>query len=223
MTESGDETNDLAAGGSNLPHINVNQMSNAIASNLARQYRIPVFGGSRTEDPINFLRTYERVAKALKWDAVTMLDKFPNYLSECAEEWFYVNFDCALDNDDPDDPECVVKPKDYELKKRFLSHFLRGDYKQCLMKELSKRKHRSDESILSYITSIKAICYDLDKKMSSEQKISYIIEGLDDETAAQITYFNPQSVSDLERIARNVEQGREFLHKRNQTLPKIRE
>jgi Cft2 family RNA processing exonuclease len=146
---------------------------------------------------------------------------FPNYLSECVEDLFYVNLDCALDSDDPYDPDCVVKPKDYnELKKRFLFHFLRGDYKQCLMKELSKRKHRSDESILSYLTSIKAICHDLDKKMSSEQKISYIIEGLDDETAAQITYFNPQSVPDLERIARNIEQGRELLHKSKPDIAK---
>ncbi len=42
--------------------------------------------------------------------------------------------------------------------------------------------------------------------------MSYIIEGLYDETAAQMTYFNPQSVSDLDRIARNIEQGRELLH-----------
>ncbi len=50
-----------------------------------------------------------------------MLDKFPNYLNDCAEEWFYFNVDWALDSDDPD---CVVKPKDYdELKKWFLSHF----------------------------------------------------------------------------------------------------
>ncbi len=32
-------------------------------------------------------------------------------------------------------------------------------------------------------------------------------------TVAQITFFNPKSVSELEQIARNVEQGRELLHK----------
>jgi hypothetical protein len=66
------------------------------------------------------------------------------------------------------------------------------------MKELSKRKHRPDENILSYITSIYR---DLDKKMNSEQKMSYIIDKLDDETAAQITYFIPKNVSELKQIA----------------------
>jgi hypothetical protein len=56
--------------------------------------------------------------------------------------------------------------------------------------------------------------------MSSEQKMSYILEGLDDETAAQITYFNPTSVSSLENIARNVEQGRELLRKSKPDLSK---
>jgi hypothetical protein len=56
--------------------------------------------------------------------------------------------------------------------------------------------------------------------MSSEQKMSYILEGLDDETAAQITYFNPTSVSSLEHIARNVEQGRELLRKSKPELSK---
>jgi hypothetical protein len=62
------------------------------------------------------------------------------------------------------------------LKTRLLSHFLRGDHKTYLMKELSKRKHKPDESILYYITSIKTIYYDLDPNMSSEKKMSYTLE-----------------------------------------------
>jgi hypothetical protein len=150
------------------------------------------------------------------------MDKFPNYLSDSAEEFYYINVDCGADSDDDESgPDTIVKPKTYdELKTRFLSHFLRGDYKTHLMKELDKRKHKPDESILNYITSIKAICHDLDRNMSSEQKMSYILEGLDDETAAQITYFNPTSVSSLENIARNVEQGRELLRKSKPDLSK---
>jgi hypothetical protein len=40
-----------------------------------------------------------------------------------------------------------------------------------------------------------------------------ILEGLDNETAAQIMCFNPKNVSDLEEIAKNLEQGRELLRK----------
>jgi hypothetical protein len=75
-----------AGAAANPPHINVTQMSAAIASNLAssRQHHMPVFSGTRTEDPIKFLRNFERVAKALKWDNTTKMDKFPNYLTDSA-------------------------------------------------------------------------------------------------------------------------------------------
>jgi hypothetical protein len=145
-------------------------------------------------------------------------------LSESAEEWYYLNVDYGEDSDDLSDPDIIVKPKDFdELRNKFLSHFLRtflGNYKNYLMKELSKRKYNADDSILNYITSIKAICRDLDKKMSSEQKMSYILKGLDDETAAQITYFNPKTVSELESIARNIEQERELSRKSKPDLGK---
>jgi hypothetical protein len=55
-----------------------------------------------------------------------------------------------------------------------------------------------------YITAIQAICHDLDSKMSSQQVISYILEGLD---------FDPQNIKDFIRIAPNVEQGGERLTK----------
>jgi hypothetical protein len=58
--------------------------------------------------------------------------------------------------------------------------------------------------------------------MSSEQVISYVLEGLDEEVAAQIQYFDPQNIKDFIRIARNVEQGRERLtkHKNEPTSSK---
>jgi hypothetical protein len=64
----GNNNNDDAVDAANLPHINVTQISSAIALNLAssRQHHIPVFSGTRTEHPIKFLRTFERVSKALK-------------------------------------------------------------------------------------------------------------------------------------------------------------
>ncbi len=49
--------------------------------------------------------------------------------------------------------------------------------------------------------------------MSSEQIISYLIGGLDEEIAAHIMYINPRTVNRFEDIARNIEKGRELLVK----------
>jgi hypothetical protein len=94
-----------------------------------------------------------------------------------------------------------------------MNHFLRGNYKRRLTKELRERKKRQDESMTVYITAIQTICHDLDKNMSTEQIMSYILEGLDEEIAAQIQYFNPKSISELISIARNVELGHERLER----------
>jgi hypothetical protein len=100
-------------GAETVPHINVTQMSNAIANRIAssRQHNIPFFSGSKGEDPIKFIRIFERVGKALKWDNTTMMDKLPNYLTFAAEEFHYMYVDCAVSEDEDNaDPDLIVKP-----------------------------------------------------------------------------------------------------------------
>ncbi len=98
------------------------------------------------------------------------------------------------------------------MKACFLNHFLRGDYK-----ELRERKKQANESMSVYITAIQAICHDLDSKMSSEQVISFILKGLDEEIAVQIQYFDPQNIKDFIRIAPNVEKNEEKSSKTKKT------
>jgi hypothetical protein len=80
-----------------VPHINVTQMSDAIANRLAssRYHNIPFFSGSKGEDPIKFIRIFDRVGKSLKWDYTTMMDKYSNYLIDAAQEFHYTYVDCA--------------------------------------------------------------------------------------------------------------------------------
>jgi hypothetical protein len=61
MDENNDNSNDDNADDSDLPHIYFTQMSNAIANKLvsSRQHSIPIFSGSKGEDPIKFLRIFE--------------------------------------------------------------------------------------------------------------------------------------------------------------------
>ena len=77
--------------------VSVAQMSNAIADRLvsSRQHTIPIFSGAKGECPIKFMRIFERVGRALKWDGDTKMAKFPNYLSGAGEEFHYINVDCA--------------------------------------------------------------------------------------------------------------------------------
>jgi hypothetical protein len=195
--------------------IDIEKMSAAIANTLAssRQHTIPIFSGGKNEDPIKFMRVFERVAKALKWDDRTKCDKFPAYLSGAGEDFHYLFVDCALEkNDQHINDDSYVKPENWnELKALFMNHFLNGNYKLHLTKELRNRKKLDTESMAVYITAIQAICHDLDQDMSTEQVISYALEGLEPNFAAQIQYFNPKGIKQLIEISRNIELGMERL------------
>jgi hypothetical protein len=80
------------------------------------------------------------------------------------------------------------------------------------MRELRERKMTENESLLSYITSIEALCHDLDSHMSEEQIIDYIYAGLDKKIAAQIAFFAPRSVEVLLDVAKNIERGLDLMH-----------
>ncbi len=98
------------------------------------------------------------------------------------------------------------------LSDLFQNRFLRGDYKSHLMRELRERKMTENESLLSYITSIEALCHDLDSHMSEEQIIDYIYAGLDKKIAAQIAFFAPRTVEVLLDVAKNIERGLDLMH-----------
>ena len=197
MSNNDDEVSDIA------------QMSAAIASNLAsaRSHSIPYFFGKKEEDVLRFLRIYNRVAGALKWNDRDKFDKFSNYLRDAAEEWYYVNVECAEINDEPSDWD------DLEIK--FKDRFLRGDYKAYLVRELRMRKQKKDESLLSYITSIRALCYDLNKKMGQEEIIEWIYNGMQEDAAECImANSDPQTVDDMIRAAKKVERANESIKNR---------
>jgi hypothetical protein len=106
--------------------------------------------------------------------------------------------------------DSYVKLENWDvLKALFMNHFLNGNYKLHLTKELRNRKKLDTESMAVYITAIQAICHDLDEDMSTEQVISYALEGLEPNFAAQIQYFNPKGIKQLIEISRNIELGME--------------
>ncbi len=99
-------------------------MSDAIANRLAssRYHNIPFFSGSKGKDPIKFIRIFDRVGKALKWDYTTMMDKLSSYLIDAAQEFHYIYVDCAASskNEDNTDPDLNFKTSSWEALKNRL-------------------------------------------------------------------------------------------------------
>ena len=184
-------------------------MSAAIASNLAsaRSHTIPYFFGKKDEDVLKFLRVYNRVAEALKWNGKDKYDKFSNYLRDSAEECFFVNVESV----DPTD-----KPAEWDnLEEQFKNRFLRGDYKAYLVRELRMRRQKKGESLLSYIESIRALCINLNKRMGQEEIFEWIYNGMQEDAAERImSNSDPQTIEEMMRAAKKVERANDSIRNR---------
>ena len=174
-------------------------ISTAITNSLqgSRQYYIPTFSGSNTEDPVRFMRNFKRIADALSWNDEQKLLKFPTYLSGDAETFYYVNVDIV-----PEDK----KPSNFKiLEELFTNHFSRGDYKSHLMQTLYERKQKPGESLVTFITNIRAICWDIDPEWDEKRVINYMYNGMNKQAAKDIILMNPKTIKELIEFAKRVD------------------
>ena len=179
-------------------------ITTAITNNLqsSRQYYIPTFSGSNTEDPVRFMRNFKRVADALSWNDEQKLLKFPTYLTGDAETFYYVNVDIV--------PE-TNKPSNFNtLEELFTNHFSKGDYKSHLMQILHDRKQKPGESLVTFVTNIRAICWDIDPRWDEKRVINYMYNGMNIQAAKDIILMNPKTIQELVEFAKRVDHARGF-------------
>jgi len=192
-------------------------IGSTLASNLvsSRQHYVESFNGKKDADPLKFLRQFNRVAKALKWDDdASKLAKFPNYLTEEADNWYYAYVDCLQKNIDiPNTPQ---PPNTFaDLKDKFLKYFIRDDYKSHLMQVIRARKQKKNEPVRSYITDIMAMCHDLDDTIDDQIIFDYIYERMEREIRKQVMFLAPNILTDFLAKARNCERTLESELKLN--------
>ncbi|GFU09104.1 hypothetical protein TNCV_1319481 [Trichonephila clavipes] len=111
-----------------------------------QQWRSPsTFRGAPGEDPLKWLKEYDRVANFNKWDDMMCLANVYFFLDGTARQW-YVNNEDALDS--------------WEAFKNGLSGLFgdRQKYTRRAEEQLKCRAQRSGESTQSYIQSILGLC-----------------------------------------------------------------
>ncbi|GFT14158.1 CCHC-type domain-containing protein [Trichonephila clavipes] len=111
-----------------------------------QQWRSPsTFRGAPGEDPLKWLKEYDRVANFNKWDDMMCLANVYFFLDGTARQW-YVNNEDALDS--------------WEAFKNGLSGLFgdRQKYTRRAEEQLKCRAQRSGESTQSYIQSVLGLC-----------------------------------------------------------------
>ncbi|GFV37772.1 CCHC-type domain-containing protein [Trichonephila clavipes] len=131
-----------------------------------QQWRNPsTFRGVPGEDPLKWLKEYDRVANFNKGDDMMCLANVYFFLDGTARQW-YVNNEDALDS--------------WEAFKNGLSGYTRRAEEQ-----LKCRAECSGESTQSYIQSVLGLCQEVNPLMKEGEKVSHLMKAvasLTDET-----------------------------------------
>ncbi|GFT89109.1 CCHC-type domain-containing protein [Trichonephila clavipes] len=124
----------------------------AVVTPSLQQWRSPsTFRGAPGEDPLKWLKEYDRVANFNKWDDMMCLANVYFFLDGTARQW-YVNNEDALDS--------------LEAFKNGLSGLFgdRQKYTRRAEEQLKCRAQRSGESTQSYIQSVLGLCQEASKR-----------------------------------------------------------
>ncbi|GFW57796.1 CCHC-type domain-containing protein [Trichonephila clavipes] len=138
----------------------------AVVTPSLQQWRSPsTFRGAPGEDPLKWLKEYDRVANFNKWDDMMCLANVYFFLDGTARQW-YVNNEDALDS--------------WEAFKNGLSGLFgdRQKYTRRTEEQLKCRAQRSGESTQSYIQSVLGLCQEVNPLMREDEKVSHLMKGV---------------------------------------------
>ncbi|GFY03253.1 CCHC-type domain-containing protein [Trichonephila clavipes] len=140
------------------------EAKSAVVTPSLQQWRSPsTFRGAPGEDPLKWLKEYDRVANFNKWDDMMCLANVYFFLDGTARQW-YVNNEDALDS--------------WEAFKNGLSGLFgdRQRYTRRAEEQLKCRAQRSGESTQSYIQSVLGLCQEVNPLMREDEKVSHLMK-----------------------------------------------
>ncbi|GFX50890.1 retrotrans_gag domain-containing protein [Trichonephila clavipes] len=132
----------------------------AVVTPSLQQWRSPsTFRGAPGEDPLKWLKEYDRVANFNKWDDMMCLANVYLFLDGTATQW-YVNNEDALDS--------------WKAFKNGLSGLFgdRQKYTRRAEEQLKCRSQRSGESTQFYIQGVLGLCQEVNPLMKEDEKVT---------------------------------------------------
>ncbi|UYV80895.1 K02A2.6-like, partial [Cordylochernes scorpioides] len=143
-----------------------NQVGSFFIQHLPRNPSM--FSGEGSEDPHNWLKKYERVAKHNQWDETLCLANVYFYLTGTALKWFENNEESILTWTEFMSQLKSVFGKNENLR-------LRAE------KTLKTHAQLKGESTEFYIQDVLRLCKEVDPHMNEQDKISHLMKGIAEE------------------------------------------
>lgn len=156
----------------------------------------PSFCGEN-EDAEEYVRRYNNIAAANRWDNATKVLLFPCYLKGTALNWYE-----------------VYKKRNEEggmnwenVTRDFQNAFRAAGTERMAEVELTRRKQATGETIQAFIFDMLRICLKVDPLMTDRAKVGHILRGLLPHIVSQVVPMSPQTPDEVIECARRVQEG----------------
>ena len=167
------------------------------ATSVSKRTPLEVFRADPMQDIEIWIQDFQSRASACRWDEVTIFNSIPDYLAGPAKDWYRVTVKEPSDPDDPID----TSEKVFKLLKEY---FLPEEH-DLHLKEQIKCMKQGEETVVNYIFKKKALINRLSEKVSENDAIRFLLDGLNLGVASRVFEKRPQTFNDFVAEARRVE------------------
>lgn len=156
--------------------------------------KLPFFSGRWNEDLADHFRRLETEGKAYGWEEADMKRVLAFFLAGAARDWY-------------DRKEAELEPKTLnqikaEFKKRFESQSSQSPYAT-----LSARKQKLTERPMDYFDAMAHLRKKIPNNFTDRDFIVHVLDGLLPEPQRMARQVNPETIEDLEKEIRNIEEA----------------
>lgn len=141
-----------------------------------------------------FLDQVETYRTSAKWSKAAVLSQVFNLLAGSAKTWFQL------------EKKNIRTWSDFERKIK--ENFLTSTHDNELFTKATKRKQGKTESVATYINQMRMIMQEMSEPLSEKHKLFLIQRNLHPRYTAIVASHCPQTVADVMRIAKEVENAR---------------
>ena len=181
-------------------------LGNVISRSIdtGKQAKPEIFHGRPGEDVNAWIFKFNIAAKSNGWDEGKMFAKLPAFLSDSALDFYAL----VILEDEMTYFNCD------RVFRALREKFLPSDYEQVVREELENLKQGS-ESVSAFVLKIQKKCRQVDEDMPEKEMIRIILKGMDPRISRPVFASKPDSVQELEKLARGVEAGYVLYREKN--------
>ncbi len=172
-----------------------------------------LFYGKEEEDPTEWIRNFDRAAKANKWDEIRKLELVGVYLRGNALRWYEDNEATFIAKEKGEDEE----DEDYKkrLYKEFTEEFIRifttREHRRSWRQQLENIKQKKDEKVDTYSNRFKRLWKNIDPDGTHEEiYLQRYVDGLREELADKVYDKDPETLEQAEKLAKKAEIGSNY-------------